>query len=384
MKSSMFVLMVVGLLFMGNSAGADEPTRGERKPTSRSFHLGFTQVILGESPEAIERLYKALAEHADMITLHYDGGIPWPEALAEKPYPKKVEEEIAFRKSRLRNDPKVYLAVTPIALMRNALAPYWGNQRQEGLAGSERPGDWKNKDFDNPEVIAAYTNHCRRMIREFKPDYMAYGIEVNMLAMSNRAGFRKYLVFMKEVYEALKKENPNLPIFLTSQIDHYYKDKENQREAVRQLLPYTDYIAVSCYPYMEGHTPDNLPEDWFSQVAELDPSKPFAIAETGYAAEDVVILDWNVNVPGSEEWQAWYTRFILGESNRLNGRFVVWFFAHDFDAFFNQFEGEELGAMEFARWWRDTGLLDGNGNPRESLHIWDEWLKLPRKNLPKL
>lgn len=179
-------------------------------------------------------------------------------------------------------------------------------------------------------------------------------------------------IWAKKVYPALKKENPNLPIFLTFQIDHYYNDKENQRAAIRQLLPYTDYMAVSCYPYMEGHTPDNLPQDWFSQVRELAPSKPFAIAETGYPAEDVVIGDWKVKVPANEQWQAWYTRFILQESNRLNGKFVVWFFSHDYDSFLDQLKGEAARGAQLFRWWRDTGMLDGNGNPRESLHIWDE------------
>ncbi len=82
----------------------------------------------GKSPEAIERLYKSAAEHADMIAFHREAyDIPWPEALAKRPRPKTVEEETALRKSRLRNDQKVYLAVTPLSFpSRNALAPYWG------------------------------------------------------------------------------------------------------------------------------------------------------------------------------------------------------------------------------------------------------------------
>lgn len=138
------------------------------------------------------------------------------------------------------------------------------------------------------------------------------------------------------------------------------------------MLPYTDYMAVSCYPYMRGHTPDNLPQDWFSQVRELAPSKPFAIAETGYPAEDVVIGDWKVKVPANEQWQALYTRFILEESNRLNGKFVVWFFSHDYDSFLDQLKGEAAKGSQLFRWWRDTGMLDGDGNPRDALHIWDE------------
>ncbi len=384
------VTAVVGLFFMGNSIRGDEEPRREGRPTSlelpksRSFHMGFTTTWTmdfaaraGKSPEAIERMCKTAAKHADMIAFHREAyDIPWPETVAERPRPKTAEEEVALRKSRLRKGQKVYLAVTPLSFpSRNALASYWGNQ-----GTGRRRSVWERQNFDDPEVIAAYTNHCRRMIREYEPDYMAYGIEVNILARSNPTGFRKYLVMTKKVYEVLKKENPNLPVFLTFQIDDYHGDKENQRAIIRQLLPYTDYMAVSCYPYMRGHTPDNLPQDWFSEVAELAPSKPFAIAEAGYPSEDVVgrlVRDQNVRVRASTQWQARYTRFILNETNRLNGKFVVWFFFHDYDDFLDQFEGEELRRIQFLRWWRDNGMVDADGSPREALGIWDEWLQLP-------
>ncbi len=210
-------------------------------PESRSFHMGFSGTF-GGPLEVHEQVDKTMAEHAEMVVLIFHDlvDVPWPEALAEKPYPRKLEEEISLRKNRSPRSQKVFLTLSPLSFPgRNAL--------------QERPDEWKDKDFDHPDVIAAYTNFCRRMIREFKPDYFCYGVEVNTLATSNPAGFRKYLVMTKEVYRVLKKENPNLPIFLSFQIDHYYKDEENQREAVRRLLPYTDYMAVSCYPYMEGY-----------------------------------------------------------------------------------------------------------------------------------
>jgi GTPase SAR1 family protein len=375
------VTVVVGLLFAGHRLRADEPTHGQGMPTSRSFHMGFTTTWTtdfatraGEPPEAVERMHKIATEHADMIAYHREAyDIPWPESLAVRPRP---ETESTLRKSRLKTGPKVYLAVTPLSFpSRNALAPYWGKQET-----AESRSVWERQNFDDPKIIAAYTDYCRRMIREFEPDYMAYGIEVNTLAGSNPTGFRKFLVMTKQVYEVLKRENPDLPIFLTFQIDGYHHDKEKQSTIIRQLLPYTDYMAVSCYPYMRGYTPDNLPKDWFSEVAELAPSKPFAIAEAGYPSEDVVgklVGDKDVRVRANTQWQARYARFILEETNRLNGKFVVWFFFHDYDAFLDRFRGEELKKVQFLRWWRDNGMVDADGNPREALGIWDEWLKLP-------
>ena len=89
--------------------------------------------------------------------------------------------------------------------------------------------------------------------------------------------------------------------------------------------------------------------------------------------------DQNVRVRASAQWQARYTRFILDETNRLDGKFVVWFFFHDYDTFLGHFEGERAKKVQFLRWWRDNGMVDANGNPREALGIWDQWRNLPTR-----
>src|SRR5262249_7623736 len=146
-------------------------------------------------------------------------------------------------KARLRAGSAVYLAVTPLKLSRNDIAVYWGGD----AAGANR---WKRRALDDPETILAYTRFCRRMIRTFKPDYFAYGVEVNMLAEANPRRFKQFEVLAKQTYETLKAENPDLPIFLTFQIDVYHKQRARQRPVITRLLPDSDFIAVSTYPYM--------------------------------------------------------------------------------------------------------------------------------------
>ena len=91
------------------------------------------------------------------------------------------------------------------------------------------------------------------------------------------------------------------------------------------------------------------------------------------------LIPADLNIAMSEEDQAQYVRFILQASHELDGRFVVWFFAQDFDFVYGGLSGDQVAFWEFAKWWRDTGMVDGDGKPRKSLHLWDEWLKLPRK-----
>jgi len=119
----------------------------------------------------------------------------------------------------------------------------------------------------------------------------------------------------------------------------------------------------------------DLPEDWFGQMASLAPDKPFAITETGYIAEPLNIKAAELSVDGNETWQTHYVDFLLRSANRLNAEFVVWFVLRDYDAAWEALE--ELGFPEAFKIWKDTGLFDGEGRPREGLKVWDRWLARP-------
>src|SRR3954470_19623265 len=345
-------------------------------PGPRSFRLGFTPDDLLDKPEINETVRETLAKHADLVAFHIGNGVPWQEALDEKPFPPAVEEHLAKLcrfKGRLRGDQAVYLAVTPLRMARNDLAAYWGGDE----AGVKR---WRGRKLDDPETILAYTRFCRRMIDRFKPDYFAYGIEVNMLAEASTRRFEQFQVLTRQVYETLKAENPQLPIFLTFQIDVYHKHRARQRPVIAELLSYSDLIAVSTYPYMEGYSPQALPEDWFADVATVDPGKPYAIAETGFIAEESYqpLLTGKI-VEGSEAAQAAYVRLLLQSADRQQARFVVWFFPQDVDEFWGR--QTNPAAKWFVKIWRDSGLVDGRGREREGLVEWDRWLQRPRTSV---
>jgi hypothetical protein len=353
-------------------SGRGQKASDSESPGPRSFHLGFTPDDLLSTPEVSKAVYDMLSKHADLVAFHLDRGVPWEEALDEQPFPPAVEQYLARwsrLKARLRGDQAVYLALTPIKLQRNDLAAYWGGDE----AGIKK---WRRRTFDAPETILAYTRFCRRMIRRFQPDYFAYGIEANMLAGANPRKFEEFRVLARQVYKTLKAENPKLPVFLTFQIDLYHKHRAGQRPVITELLPHSDFIAVSTYPYMEGYSPRTLPNDWFADVATLDPRKPFAIAETGFLAEESY-HNWQNGrtVEGSEEGQAAYVRYLLRCAHRQQARFVVWFFPQDLDEFW---EGQKNPLMKwFIKIWRDSGLVDGSGRGRRGLKEWDRWLQQP-------
>ncbi|RIL07155.1 MAG: hypothetical protein DCC71_04060 [Proteobacteria bacterium] len=362
------------------AAGAAAVARSDlARADSRSFYLAMTPWPYDFTPQAVSYTYGLIDEHADLVAHHFDEGVPWPEALEGRPWHEKIRENLDYRVKQLPGK-KRYLALTPLSPGRDGLALHWTHEPNQKL-----PKEWKSKSFDDPEVVTAYVNYCRAMIEKFQPIYVNYGIESNILAERNGRAFPSYVKMTAEVYRRLKAEFPNLPLFLSFHIGSLEEDRSDQRKAIGQLLPYSDFVTVSTYPYGEKHRdksgsyadPNELPKDWLRQVASLAPNKPFAVAETGFIAQKFEAKKLRIEVPGNERHQVEYVRWLLQEVQALNGEFVVWFVPRDYDAFWKRLE--KMGMSEVFKTWQDTGLVDEAGNQRGALAVWDSWLALPRR-----
>ncbi|NHZ84915.1 MAG: hypothetical protein GWP19_03430, partial [Planctomycetia bacterium] len=132
----------------------------------------------------------------------------------------------------------------------------------------------------------------------------------------------------------------------------------------------------SSYPFVEQSDPDLLAADYFTELANLAPNKPFVIAETAWPAEDVT-APYPVLIPANEATQQAYLERLLADSDSLSAAFVCWFFTRDFDDFWES-DLKFNAIAPTIRLWKDTGLYDGQGNSRPALTIWREYLTLQR------
>lgn len=347
----------------------DDPVSGE----ARSFRMGFTPWPYAATAAAVEDVYGKILSDGDVIAHHLDGGVPWPEAFAGTAYHPNVEAQLAGRVARTPADVPVYLAVTPVASGRDGLAGYWA-----AGTGLPRPGEWAGRDLDDPEVVTAFVNYALDLIDRFDPTWFNYGIEVTELALNAPPGWVDQLErFAAQVHPRLRAAHPELPIFVSGGFrSPDSADAAAIRAAWQRILPYSDLIGVSLYPYVffqhrDRGDPGNLPVDWLGQAAELDPTKPLAIAETGWIAERLEIPEFGVDVAADPADQEAYLDMLLTEAERLNAAFVTWFFAVDYDVLW---EGP-LARDPVARIWRDTGLWDESVNPRPALEVWRAWLE---------
>lgn len=355
-----FLVVVLALAIAGPVFGAE-----------RTFLMGFTPFPYDVTDEAQIDTYRRIGEHADLVGHHLDTGVPWPELAARSTYPKLVEDELGRRETLTPAEHTVYLAVTPISTLRDGVASYWSNH-----GPVDPPAGFRN--FKSARLRRAYIRYCLDLIDRFQPRYLAYGVEVDILSQNDPAAFESFVKLARKVYRKLKRKHPDLPIFLTFTLGQP-SDFDQRRAVMERLLPFSDILAISTYPYLAAGVdgdPAKIPRDWFLRLAQVAGDKPIAIAETGYAAETLVFetLDWTI--PGNARWQNRYLEMLLNDANALEAEFIIWFVLVDYDKVWVLME--QAGVIEAFKAWRDTGLLDEQLKPRKSLRTWDRWLRRDR------
>lgn len=348
------------------------PVKVLAQPRTRSYYLGFTPFPYDITLDAVNFTYDTIATDADLISQAFDNGVPWPEALSGAEFDANVKGDWSLRKSKTPADHKVFVQITPIDIMRTALAPYRGAKDEMPL-----PAPWDGYAFNAPEVKQAYLAYCRRVIDYFQPDFMAIGIEVNLLMQNRPDVWSDYVELHRYVYGELKKEYPTLPIMVTFQVtailDGYQPefDHARQMQAFHDLIDYTDIAAYSVYPYFSVYMMQTLPMHIFDEIANLT-DKPMAVSETGYPAQTLTLTQPPVTFETDETKQNRYIALLLDKANEYNFRFVINFVLRDYDRIW-----ELMGKPDLAAVWRDTGLYDENGTPRQALKTWKDALALP-------
>ncbi|XOV84035.1 MAG: hypothetical protein ACFHXK_02740 [bacterium] len=356
----------------------------------RTFHMGFAYQPHDWNEEAFEYAFTKVAEYGDLIGVFFDAYVPWQEAYEKKPYHPVQEHEIQKRINGVRQHKNLLLGLSILGGDRVSLA---GNL---GVTDEPRRGRWQTSTFDDPHVIAAYLNYCRDMIKRFDPDYFVYVMEVDAgLTEVHDPRFQSLLNAIKQIYPVLKREFPDLPILLEFMLEN---DEEMQKRkgVVEALLPYSDYYAVSSYPFlMTGGDPADIPADWFSRAREIAPDKPFAIVEGNHLAENFYHAQLGVAlpgtekkllIPGNEKWQADYIELLLSEAQKMEAVFVLQWNIRDLDQLTELLRGG--GSMldpevePFAALATDCGLFDEHGRARPASKVWKKWLGLPRVRNP--
>ncbi len=353
------------------SCNKNDPTLAKR-----SFYLGFTPFPYEASQTALDYVYQKIGLDADIINHHFDNGVPWVEAETDAPFHANIMNDWTYRKTHTPIGHKVYVSVGALSFSRNSLAGYRAAEENMPL-----PSPWDTYKFSDQHVRTAYLNYCKRIIEFFKPDYFNMSIEANLLYFNQPDLWVSYLVFHQYVYTELKKVYPSLAVFSSVTGAHMLdgaftgNDYLKQRDAVKQILEYSDIYALSFYPYLSNYLGNPYPENVFDELFAIS-DKYLAIAETGYTAQTFTIdvePGTSVTINSDADKQAKYFNDLLTACSVHNALFVINFVVRDYDQLW-QSVGSPTG-LPIA--WRDTGLYDENGNARKAHDVWKSYLARP-------
>lgn len=363
-----YLLLFISMSFFTASCKKKSETAAE----TRSFRLAVTPWPADFTVQEVDSSYRFINSNCDMVSHHFDEGIPYEEAFTQSAMPAALVQEVNTRKTRSAR--AVYLSVSALGLDRMSKANYYTNST---LADTTKQR-WQAMAFDEPRVATAYVNYINYLISSFNPIYVNFGVESNSENW-NAAAFDKYKIFLASVYAQLKASHSQLPLMISFMaIDHPAGVANAQ-----QLIAYTDYIGISAYPYGayafftgNGSNPDELPANFFTKYLDLAPSKPWGFAETGYIAEQLIIQNWSFNKNGTESWQDKYLQKVLHLSNSRQAKFFIWFCHKDYDA--GNITLQNLGLYQdlFAL-WEDTGLVSESGRRRAAYNTWRTWYAKP-------
>jgi hypothetical protein len=371
MKNSFPILLISSLILISIACRKKKETA-----ETRSFYMGVTPWPADFTEQEVNNSYDFINNHCDIVSHHFDDGIPYEEAFANLPMPLRFQQEVQTRKTKTAAGKKVFLSVSALNLNRKEKADYYSNT----VVTDSIKNYWKQLPVNHTKIVTAYVNYISRLIDEFMPVYVNYGVESNN-GLWNPAEFALYKDFVSKVYSQLKIKYPGIPFFISFIVD----ETTAGYNYASQLIPYSDFVGLSAYPYVvvsssaTGNTdPKNFPANFFTKFINLAPSKPLAFAETGYIAENLVIPSFSLNKQGNEAWQKDYLEMICKLCNERKAKLLIWFCHKDYDAGDNTLRSLGLYQDLFGL-WEDIGLKDETGRERPAYQSWLQWMQ--RKNI---
>lgn len=345
---------------------AAEPT-AVRAPEARPFHLGFTRWPADLNAEGFLAAQDFAHAHGDIVSVMFIGGIPWPEALADQPFSADVQQNLRYRPPA---GSKLFLSISPLDKERKNLGPYWGEKDNLPL-----PAPWNTYALNSPVVKQAYRNFVLRAVKEMQPDYLAIGIENNVLLSHDRAKWQQLKELHRETYLAVKKQHPQLPVCFTTEVLHYKQlateavGKPHEAE-VAAMMTHSDLFAMSVYPHMSHSAPRPLPPDFFAFARKF--KKPVAVSESGDTSRDVELKAFRVTLKGSDAGQRAFTELLLRTAARERYEFVINFATTDFERLCAKLPPP---VDDLARIWAFTGMQTSDKQPKPALEVWDAYLR---------
>ena len=223
--------------------------------------------------------------------------------------------------------------------------------------------------FSDEKVRRACKNMVRRVLKDFDPKYLCFGVEVSAYYHVNPADFEHFVSLYNEVYDIAKEGSPDTLVFPTVHYEEFLGVLPwNPHAADWGLIQKVkmDAFAFSTYPYM-CYPVEDIPQDYYTQIRSHT-DLPVIVSESGFATEQhgKIIKDMH----GSEEAQLDFLLSLLDSIEDMNPLLWVYWSLYDYEAV-------GWGGTDKNDVFNSIGLHYADGTPKPAFYIWLRIFQLP-------
>jgi hypothetical protein len=173
-----------------------------------------------------------------------------------------------------------------------------------------------NADLSDATFRQLWISEAKNIAREFKPEYISLGNEINDYFYLYPDQIDIYLSLFDEAYNAIKEVSPQTKVFVVFSYTHLIDN--NQWNLFEKFNNHADIIGLTTYPWKHYETPEEIPQDYYSKIKQYT-NKPIAFTEIGWPSPP-------------EKEQAEFLLVFLNRTKDLNLEMVNWLFLHEIKA----------------------------------------------------
>lgn len=316
--------------------------------------MGFSAMPAEQTTESYIQAFATAAQYGELILIQR--APPWREFFPNEQISQETIETTRLETALLRQYDGLRLVY--------AIDPTDPNVQRSRLANVP---EGVTQGFLDEDMRQAFVAYVRYVVRNYNPEYLAIGVEINMLQDRDPAQFAAFLSLYGEAYANAKDANPDTKVFPTFQLE----DLEGRLENVHAprweaLTPFTgkmDALAVSTYPYLTDiPTAEALGEQYYQQLGERFDGEVL-IVDSAYPSTPIA----GYALVGSEAEQARYLERLLNDAETSGLAGVIWRAALD-----PSYAREGTLAA-----FRDIGLRKGDGSNKAAWALWETWARRP-------
>ena len=92
---------------------------------TRTFYMGTTPWPADFTAAEVDTAYQFINQHCDIISHHFDDGIPYEEVYNGQPFPLAMQQDIQTRLTKTAPGKKVFLSVAALNITRREKPEYY-------------------------------------------------------------------------------------------------------------------------------------------------------------------------------------------------------------------------------------------------------------------